>query len=81
LSFKEDDLDVDAKGKVFLVTGANSGIGFCVCKHLAKAGGVVHMVCRNRERGLTAKDSIVQETGNEVSSAGHGYCGSIEIVS
>ena len=41
----------DLSGKVLVVTGSNAGIGFEAAKELAKRGGIVHMLCRNAERG------------------------------
>lgn len=47
------------------VTGANSGIGYCVAKSLAEKNATVHMVCRNQARGEEAKNRMLQETGND----------------
>eukprot|EP00730_Choanoeca_flexa_P014400 TRINITY_DN6283_c0_g1_i3.p2 TRINITY_DN6283_c0_g1~~TRINITY_DN6283_c0_g1_i3.p2 ORF type:complete len:245 (+),score=66.73 TRINITY_DN6283_c0_g1_i3:93-827(+) len=63
-TFVAGDLDVDAKGRGFMVTGANSGIGKACALAYAKAGGRVYLVCRNRERAQQAMDEIQQETGN-----------------
>lgn len=51
-------------GKVCMVTGANSGIGKPTALALAKMGGRVVMVCRNRETGEAALREIQQQTGN-----------------
>ncbi|XP_063361317.1 retinol dehydrogenase 14-like [Cydia amplana] len=51
-------------GKVIIVTGANSGLGFETAKDLAKRGGRVIMACRNEHRALAARDSIIKETSN-----------------
>ncbi|XP_046393343.1 dehydrogenase/reductase SDR family member 12-like [Ischnura elegans] len=64
-NFREDDLKVDCKGKVYVITGANSGIGKSVALEVAKKGGVVHMVCRNRQYAETAKNEIVEASGNQ----------------
>ena len=53
-------------GVSFLITGANSGIGFETARAVAKRGGIVHLVCRNLERAEKAKADIVAETSNEV---------------
>lgn len=53
------------KGKVAIVTGANSGIGKAAAIGLANRGGQVHMLCRSRSRGTDAKENIVRDTGNE----------------
>ncbi len=48
----------DMTGLVCVVTGANSGIGLATSRELASAGASVIMVCRNRERGLAARDEV-----------------------
>jgi len=53
-----DALDVDLKGKVFIVTGANSGIGKVTARELARRNGTVVMACRNLDRAQTAKEDI-----------------------
>jgi len=52
-------------GRVHLVTGANAGIGLEVARELARRGGEVHLLCRNRERGETARSEIQETTKNE----------------
>lgn len=52
------------KEKVIIVTGSNTGIGFHTAKDLASRGGRVILACRNDERGTTARDKIIAETGN-----------------
>lgn len=46
-------------GHVYLVTGANTGIGKEITTHLAKKGATVYMVCRNFEKAQKARDEIV----------------------
>ncbi len=53
------------KGKVCLITGANSGIGKETAQALADFGATVVMVCRNVEKGKTARNEIIQQTGNQ----------------
>ena len=45
-------------GKVCVITGANAGIGFETAKALAKKGGTIGMVCRNKDKGKKALESI-----------------------
>ncbi|KKK66203.1 hypothetical protein LCGC14_2966450, partial [marine sediment metagenome] len=53
------------KGKVCMITGANSGIGKTTALGLVKMGTTVVMVCRNRNRGEAAMDEIKAQSGNE----------------
>ncbi len=59
-------MTTDMKGKVCVVTGGNSGIGFVTARELARMGAEVSLVCRSRERGETAVAKIKAATGNEV---------------
>ena len=38
-------------GKVCIVTGANSGIGYAISEELLKRGATVYMAGRSREKG------------------------------
>jgi len=51
-------------GKVCLVTGANTGIGYATAVGLAERGATVVMLCRDAERGATAVHDVQQATGN-----------------
>ncbi|KJE92005.1 hypothetical protein CAOG_08662 [Capsaspora owczarzaki ATCC 30864] len=63
-SFNAGDLDVTVRveGRSFMVTGANSGIGYATCREIVLRGGVLHMVCRNPERAEAAQRKLLEET-------------------
>ena len=52
------------ENKVFIVTGANSGIGKEAARQLVERSATVIMACRSTERGGTARDEIAGATGN-----------------
>jgi NAD(P)-dependent dehydrogenase (short-subunit alcohol dehydrogenase family) len=62
--FDPDDLAVDLSGRVCLVTGANSGIGFETAAGLAERGATVWMLCRDRGRGEAALSELRRRTGS-----------------
>ncbi|OJJ42574.1 hypothetical protein ASPZODRAFT_76435 [Penicilliopsis zonata CBS 506.65] len=53
MAFHPDTLP-DLKGKVFIVTGGNSGIGYYTVAHLAKHGAHVYLCARSVEKGTAA---------------------------
>ncbi|KYK30250.1 MAG: hypothetical protein AYK19_04730 [Theionarchaea archaeon DG-70-1] len=53
------------KGKVCMITGANSGIGKRAALQFAEIGATVVMVCRSRERGEAALAEIKEKSGSE----------------
>ncbi|KFY04762.1 hypothetical protein O988_00527 [Pseudogymnoascus sp. VKM F-3808] len=57
MTFHPDTLP-DLKGKVFIVTGGNSGIGYYTVAHLAGHGAHVYMCARSTEKGTAAIASI-----------------------
>ncbi|KAK0179882.1 hypothetical protein PV327_005593 [Microctonus hyperodae] len=54
----------DLRGKIALVTGANTGIGFETAKSLAFHGCTVIMACRNIKKGEEAIEKIKSQRGN-----------------
>nr|CAG8516214.1 10061_t:CDS:2 [Entrophospora candida] len=55
----------DLSGKVAVVTGGNSGIGYVTCRELSRKNAHVFILARNIERGTAAVEKIKQETGNQ----------------
>jgi NAD(P)-dependent dehydrogenase (short-subunit alcohol dehydrogenase family) len=56
-------VQADLRGRVCLVTGANSGIGKETARGLARLGAHVVMACRDPERGEAARSEIAAEAG------------------
>ena len=63
-----DAIAVDMRGKVCVVTGANSGIGKETALALARMGATVVLVCRSESRGTDALHEIKEQTGNDAIS-------------
>ena len=63
--FAAGDLAVDLTGRVCVVTGANSGIGFQTSLALAERGATVWMACRNPARGSRAAAAVRRATGSK----------------
>jgi NAD(P)-dependent dehydrogenase (short-subunit alcohol dehydrogenase family) len=51
----------DQSGKIVIVTGANSGIGYETARALALHGATVIMACRDLEKGAAAAEEIRRE--------------------
>lgn len=62
-SFVAADLDVDLAGQHHIVTGANAGLGRAAAEALARRNAIVHMVCRNKERGEEAARAVRAAAG------------------
>lgn len=50
---------------IYMITGANSGIGLATAVGLAKTGATVVAVCRNQQRGQAAVTEIKQKSKND----------------
>ncbi|KAM0689215.1 hypothetical protein Q7P36_011292 [Cladosporium allicinum] len=55
---------VDLTGKVAIVTGANSGIGYALALALAKQNATVYLACRNTSKAQKAANEIIDACGN-----------------
>ena len=51
-------------GKLTVVTGANSGIGFEACRYLLSLGASLILACRSAERGEAAREKLLAEYPN-----------------
>ena len=49
------------EGRLAIVTGANSGIGYQAARYLSRAGATVILACRNAEKGDAARAKIISE--------------------
>jgi NAD(P)-dependent dehydrogenase (short-subunit alcohol dehydrogenase family) len=58
-----DIAPVDMRGKVCLITGGTSGIGWVTAKELVQMGARVLVVGKNRKRGKMAAEAIRDEAG------------------
>jgi dehydrogenase/reductase SDR family member 12 len=58
-------------GKVVLITGASSGLGFAAAEGFARLGATVWLVGRSSERGEQARARIAERSGNGDVHTGH----------
>ena len=54
----------DLCGKVVILTGANSGIGYEAARECARRGAHVVLACRDRRKGAAARDAIAAQHQN-----------------
>uniref|UniRef100_M4EUT5 3-oxoacyl-[acyl-carrier-protein] reductase n=1 Tax=Brassica campestris TaxID=3711 RepID=M4EUT5_BRACM len=52
-----------AESRVAVVSGSNKGIGFEICRQLAKNGMTVILTARDEKKGLEAVEKLKRENG------------------
>ena len=57
--------DLDGTGRVVVVTGANSGLGYATSRALLRAGAAVRAVVRTTEKGEATVASLTREVGGD----------------
>ena len=62
-----EDMESQA-GKRFLITGANSGVGYSAAVQLAKRGAIVVLACRDTGRGKVALRKLKQDAAGPESA-------------
>jgi NAD(P)-dependent dehydrogenase (short-subunit alcohol dehydrogenase family) len=50
--------------KIFVITGASSGIGYEAALAFSKLSAEVILICKNKEKGQQAKQKIIADSGN-----------------
>jgi NAD(P)-dependent dehydrogenase (short-subunit alcohol dehydrogenase family) len=53
-------------GKICVVTGATSGVGYVAAKHLAQGGAHIVIVCRNAAKACRVQDDLADQYGAKV---------------
>lgn len=56
---------ITAEGKVFIVTGSNTGIGKETAFELAKRNATVYLACRDLKKCEEARKTIILESKNK----------------
>lgn len=61
LMVRRELLEIDLRDRLYIVTGANSGIGLVTAGQLARQGATVVMACRRTDAGEAAAEGIRRE--------------------
>lgn len=70
-----DDTSMTLEDKVFIITGANAGIGREITQYLATKRATVYMFCRSPERASKAQEEIIKISNNDRVFVLLGDCG------
>jgi len=52
-------------GKISIITGATSGVGYHAARRLAEGGASLVLVCRNREKAEKLRNELFQTYGSD----------------
>ena len=63
--FNSEEMPVDLAGRVYVITGANSGIGFATARALAERKAKVIFVCRNSAKATRAIQYLMDELSED----------------
>jgi len=58
-------------GRVIIVTGASSGLGYETARYLCEGGNDVILACRDEEKAKRAIDKIKQQNPNALATYMH----------
>jgi retinol dehydrogenase-13 len=58
--------DARMDGKVCIITGATSGVGYQAAKRLAQGGAHLVLVCRSREKAVNVGEELTHEYGVQI---------------
>ena len=59
--------EVELSGKVAVVTGGNSGIGYEIAKALARMGARTFIACRSQQRAEEVRQSAISGQASHIS--------------
>ncbi|KAH8814642.1 hypothetical protein DL96DRAFT_419356 [Flagelloscypha sp. PMI_526] len=62
--FKVEEIP-DLSGKIALVTGGNTGIGYCTAKALLEHNAKVYLAARSEVKAMAAIEKLKSETGGK----------------
>lgn len=70
---------VNIRGKVYVVTGCNTGIGLETAKQLAQMGGSIVMACRSPEKAAAAREEVLRAAAGAAGGAGDVVCEELDL--